>query len=64
MRLVDLLEHRATVERQLAVAIKVNGSEIDIPTQDGDRAEFDAALRSEPAPLSPSMQLLREWGLI
>lgn len=63
MRLVDLLEHRANVERQITVAIKIAGKDIDISSQEADRATFDDALNEPPEPLSPSMNLLREWGL-
>jgi len=62
--LVEQLERRTLVERQVAAALRAAGAEgVEEPDCVGAREQFDAALVAAPVPESPNARLLRELGV-
>jgi hypothetical protein len=60
---VEQVERRALVERQILAHLAAAGAEVDVPTADEARAEFDAMLIAEPVPVPANVLMLRRLGV-
>ena len=61
--LVEQLERRTIVERQVAAVLRAAGADVEEPDCADARVRFDAALVAAPVPESPNARLLRELGV-
>ena len=62
--LVEQVERRTLVERQVAAVLRAAGAEdVEEPDPAEARERFDAALVAAPVPESPTARLLRELGV-
>jgi len=61
--LVEQLERRTLVERQVAAVLRAADADVEEPDAATARERFDAALIAAPVPESPNARLLRELGV-